>query len=1532
MQKERPSHLFTNLSKKELIVYAASFGISPLVLLFLRLYFLSGHGILLSGALSPARIVFNGLAGLCFLIYLKNTTSFSAPSTPVQLALSLSYGLCTYGIAQEVFLPVLVLYAVYPLIFLAFEQMTEGRRYLPFLVGMSAAFILHPASSVPMALLLLILSVAELSLHNRLSLGSFMHVTACFTLSFLLGSFRLFPYWESLSTGSSYPGFALSYPAAMFLSRFFPFGSIAIAFSSDNGFDLYCGTLSILLAALFFTSPSVEKRRKLVYGFFTALTASVIGISPIRHLFCLGFSDNRYTVYYSFLLTFCLLRIAAEGTSGVESAVRFTKLLPCLFVTLLLVACSYLFFYQNFPRFALPATLLFVLGYLFLLYRKTSFSAKLLPVLLLLELSASALTATNLGLLPSSRSMQVSNLSASLLPQSSDETSAKNTDPEKAPNADAYRTFFDSHSESAEVEQLAALLDLVDLDSKEYNRYCGTSLPNTFERFNGLAHKIGADEDLFFPAQTEITFESSKEYQIAPISDNLYYFRGEQSHDAPKLYFAPYTILASDTDDIVFFQNDTMHEMYYLTADELKDTPTAYTRLVNNLSRSLSFQILSYKLNRNVYDQLPALMQNYASLTQASGHSSGFIGMFRMYLGFILSCIGLLIFFTLYFNSDKQKVYDALVSCRQALDRLKLPRRIAAHVKENFIYYLAFAVPFLLIVSVMVITDSAPFGIYSLFAEDGTALTIPSYLDSYYNWKQGNLYLSLNGGFGYNQYNMHPLVETMFYFRLLRAEQIPTLLILCVAVCTGFAGFGMVFYMTHRLSDERAKKTDYRLLVPAMIYSANTYMLSMHNFAVWFLTLMIFPILILTMEYLIYRKKYIPYILVLSYCITMNWYLSFYMCIFLAICFFTCRFDSWKDFLAKGIRFAICSLLSAGNGFFIIYGALTGTSDSLYRYSDQEFPSLGFHTRFLEQWKQHMPFTDITCVSTDNGDVSLYCSVAAVILMLLYFSCKRIRLSTRLKKLFLVVLLYLSFNGIVLSFLWNGLHYQSKVPNRYVFLLMFLIAEICYDILHHLREISVLHFAAASILVIGLFSFCQFGSSGNETISYAAAIALCAVYPVLFLLDRRRSGTILLSLLLIAELCINAVYAFQHYALQSFLVYGNFAAVHDTMEEVSKDQPFSRTAFPFTVNGTANQNTLYGVPGTDLFNSFVTAHQNFAATLYGYYPSGNSVRDYHNSTQFSNMLSATRYIAFAENTGSFPKNMQPYNYLGKMDTYYLFENPQTLSVGFYAPYEITSLSDYVQYPLEYYNQLAKLYTGKDDPLYTFQEIHFNRDESAEDSFCFTDGNGTQIEPDDAYAMYSTKEEDNEIPMGNLRLRFHYTPHADGYVYLYAKEIVGVDYVHAGEETVSDIAFPNLGSGIINHYLLAFLHEDVQNNFYEIAGKNQWEDLVVHNDTITGTTHYEKDGYTMLSLAYDKGWHAYIDGVETQIEDPFQSIMFVPTPAGDHTLTLKYIPYGMRFGKMVSLLSWILTITLFVIYFLLRRKAKPADEQEIIGCP
>ena len=110
--------------------------------------------------------------------------------------------------------------------------------------------------------------------------------------------------------------------------------------------------------------------------------------------------------------------------------------------------------------------------------------------------------------------------------------------------------------------------------------------------------------------------------------------------------------------------------------------------------------------------------------------------------------------------------------------------------------------------------------------------------------------------------------------------------------------------------------------------------------------------------------------------------------------------------------------------------------------------------------------------------------------------------------------------------------------------------------------------------------------------------------------------------------------------------------------------------------------------------------------------------------------------------------------------------------------------------------------------------------------------------------------------------------------------------------------------------VAALKEDVLEN--EKVGTNE----------VSGTISLDRDKILCLSIPYDKGWKAYVDGEETELFEANVMYMGIPLKAGDHTIRLVYHTYGLRTGFVLSVVGFALFGGLLLVY---RRKRKPAAE-------
>ena len=124
----------------------------------------------------------------------------------------------------------------------------------------------------------------------------------------------------------------------------------------------------------------------------------------------------------------------------------------------------------------------------------------------------------------------------------------------------------------------------------------------------------------------------------------------------------------------------------------------------------------------------------------------------------------------------------------------------------------------------------------------------------------------------------------------------------------------------------------------------------------------------------------------------------------------------------------------------------------------------------------------------------------------------------------------------------------------------------------------------------------------------------------------------------------------------------------------------------------------------------------------------------------------------------------------------------------------------------------------------------------------------------------------------------------------------------------------------------------------VAFERQIERLRAHaltvtavSDTgLTGTVEAPQDGMLYLSIPYDKGWQAILDGsveldtfpIAKNTEGTDGALLGVDLPAGKHSITLIYHPPGLMIGVVISLLSVLVLLAIGMYPYMRDRRRRP----------
>lgn len=84
-------------------------------------------------------------------------------------------------------------------------------------------------------------------------------------------------------------------------------------------------------------------------------------------------------------------------------------------------------------------------------------------------------------------------------------------------------------------------------------------------------------------------------------------------------------------------------------------------------------------------------------------------------------------------------------------------------------------------------------------------------------------------------------------------------------------------------------------------------------------------------------------------------------------------------------------------------------------------------------------------------------------------------------------------------------------------------------------------------------------------------------------------------------------------------------------------------------------------------------------------------------------------------------------------------------------------------------------------------------------------------------------------------------------------------------------------------------------------------------------------YLFTSIPYNAGWHVKVDGKTVKTQEVWNAMLAFKLPSGKHQIKLYYIPQGLIYGSLTTLLSLIFVISILRKSRQLRKKQEEERE-------
>lgn len=314
-----------------------------------------------------------GLCGLSFGYYLAKTRP--TLSGVYRVMFSVMYALCSYVVVMQNNVMWIDNVIAFPIILYAVDELIKHGKFKLYVVFLVYSIMSNFYIGYMMCIFILVwffaryfmLTAPERNPHseNRHFIKSLIRIALWSLLAVLISAIIILPVYYSLTFGKldfSDPNYTPKqlFEFADLLTKAF-FGSYDNVRPSGMPF-IYCGTLALILAPLYFFSDSIPTRRKI--GFAAVMLFLIVGFNfSIADIIWHGMQrPNWLNARFAFMFVGLMLTMSVDAFMNLEKiGSRATKISAIGWCVLLLILSK--FDYENLPEFTSvwPSILIFFL-------------------------------------------------------------------------------------------------------------------------------------------------------------------------------------------------------------------------------------------------------------------------------------------------------------------------------------------------------------------------------------------------------------------------------------------------------------------------------------------------------------------------------------------------------------------------------------------------------------------------------------------------------------------------------------------------------------------------------------------------------------------------------------------------------------------------------------------------------------------------------------------------------------------------------------------------------------------------------------------------------------------------------------------------------------------------------------------------------------------------------------------------------------------------------------------------------------------
>lgn len=748
---------------------------------------------------------------------------------------------------------------------------------------------------------------------------------------------------------------------------------------------------------------------------------------------------------------------------------------------------------------------------------------------------------------------------------------------------------------------------------------------------------------------------------------------------------------------------------------------------------------------------------------------------------------------------------------------------------------------------------------------------------------------SLVALFGY--YLGCPLNLLVIFFE---KEQLPLFIFLLTAVKLGLCAVTANVYFSRRFPGLSIQLNG----MLSVAYGLMQYNMRQASNIMWLDGVILLPLLLLAVyEFIEYRKKASLFLAVL-FSIAINWYTSYMTGLFAVIYFLYERILKCENFRGKEIKKIIVDGFLCGGimlsgllgSCFIFWPVVKGLQNGKEAFDPSIF-QYATHGSFLDVFQG---FAIGGLVST----VSLYCGLIFLAFCFYYFLSGRRTFKEKIVSILVVLLMFASCWLVPLDCIWSGLRQVQSFAFRYSFVVTFLVLYLAA------RGGGDYEIEQKNWKMVSIFLICMAGTgyfywkNGYDERVFRTTIGFLVLYLVFFILLKKfLYAKNLLPLFLAGELLVNGVLTFNvNYGENgSVSDYQNYVINEEKLiEQVkeSEDDLFYRmdTIEKRNDNGTRlsaylNEAMVYGYRSLSHYSSAYDTDVNRMLYDLGY-SSELVLGGMDEAILPADSLFGVKYLLSKTDVPGYIKleDMEAYN--GK-SVYY---NPFALGLGMETEESVFENAESLD-PFAFQNQLFSNILGRDVEIFKRADVSMT------------------IENNSLNFVLQGQERVNLLYgyvdswIQNLQLYIDGEYRCDYAAWLGYK----VFYIgnENGQHTITLTNYTGTDQEVFPYFYC--LDQEAFEKAIEELQKKELQLEYFEDGYVGGSYTADKDGWMLLTIPYDEGWEAYVNGERVEILGGANALTVISIEAGENQIELKYHIPGAKEG-------WILTVAGICLFF------------------